>query len=326
MSADPAKPAGKILLGDIGGTNARFALLSEGTLDLVCHLPTSEFPTFHAALRAYLTKWAGGQNVTAAILAVAGTVNSGRVVLTNNAWVIDAAELRAEFGFDFAQVINDFEAVGWSLTELPSDQVLKIGGDAPLNGAPLAALGPGTGLGMTVNLPRANGRAVIPSEGGHVTMAGHSAREDAVIAYLREKFGHVSAERVISGMGLENLFEALAAIDRLELPARHAADITHAAIEGSCATSRAALDMFCGMLGTVAGNLALTLGAKGGIYLAGGILRRIPAYVARSDFRARFEDKGRFRKYLEPIPVYLILDGDVAFTGLRALAAREGVA
>ena len=156
-------------------------------------------------------------------------------------------------------------------------------------------------------------------------MAGSSSREDAVIAHLRRRFGHVSAEHVLSGHGLENLHEALAALDNVTLPARRAAEITRAGIEGTCPTSRAAIDMFCAMLGTVAGNLALTLGARGGIFIAGGILRHMPEYLVRSQFRARFEAKGRLGKYLEPIPVWLILDEDAAFTGLRILAEVEGI-
>ena len=179
---------------------------------------------------------------------------------------------------------------------LSPDKLLQIGGRQPVAGAPLAALGPGTGLGMAVSIPHATGHLVLSSEGGHSTMAGSSLREDAVIAHLRQRFGHVSAERVLSGHGLENLHEALAALDDVMLPRRRAAEITRAGIEGTCPTSRAAVDMFCAMLGTVAGNLALTLGARGGIFIAGGILRHMPEYLASSQFRARFEEKGRFQQ------------------------------
>ena len=156
-------------------------------------------------------------------------------------------------------------------------------------------------------------------------MAGSSAREDAVIGHLRGRFGHVSAERVLSGNGLENLYQALAVMDGRTQPHRRAPEIARDGVDGSCATSRAAIDMFCAMLGTVAGNLALTLGAKGGIYIAGGILRQIPDYLAASQFRARFEDKGRFQSYLAAIPTYLVLEDDVAFLGLRTLAEVEGL-
>ena len=325
MKAASSGQTAKVLLADIGGTNARFALLADGTVDAIAHMAVSDFGSFRDALTTYLGKLPGARTIHAAILAIPGAIENGHSALTNNPWVIDAAELRALFGFSTVRLINDFEAVGWSLPRLSPDKLLQIGGRQSVKGAPLAALGPGTGLGMTANIPHATGHLVLSSEGGHSTLAGYSLREDAVIAYLRQRFGHVSAERVLSGHGLENLHEALAALDNVMLPRRSAAEITRAGIEGTCSTSRAAIDMFCAMLGTVAGNLALTLGAKGGIYIAGGILRHMPEYFAGSQFRARFEAKGRFRNYLEPIPAYLILDEDVAFVGLRNLAEVEGI-
>ncbi|MEO8321992.1 MAG: glucokinase, partial [Bradyrhizobium sp.] len=138
------------------------------------------------------------------------------------------------------------------------------------------------------------------------------------------RFGHVSSERVLSGAGLETLYDTLASLDGVAPPKRRAAEITRAGIEGTCPISRAAIDMFCAILGSVAGNLALALGAKGGIFIGGGILRHIPKYLAESQFRARFEEKGRLRQFLEPIPAYLILDDVVAFVGLRTLMEVEG--
>ena len=315
----------KVLLADIGGTNARFALLAGGTVGTIAHMAVSDHSSFHEALGVYLGSMPETGAIRAAILAVSGPVQNDRCALTNNPWVIDAADLRATYGFSTVRLINDFEAVAWSLPRLSRDKLLRIGGRQPVVGAPLVALGPGTGLGMAVSIPQTTGHLVLSSEGGHSTMAGSSPREDAVIAYLRQHFGHVSAERVLSGHGLENLHEALAVLDNLTLPRRRAAEITQAGIEGTCTTSRAAIDMFCAMLGTVAGNLTLTLGAKGGVFVAGGILRHMPRYFASSPFRARFEEKGRFSKYLEPIPAYLILDEDAAFVGLHALAEVEGI-
>jgi glucokinase len=315
----------KVLLADIGGTNARFAVMVDGTVGMVTHMAVRDYGSFHEALGMYLGSLPEARSIRAAILAASGVVQSGRCALTNNPWVIDAAELRATYGFSTVRLINDFEAVAWSLPHLCRDKLLQAGGGQPVAGAPLAALGPGTGLGMAASIPHATGHLVLSSEGGHSTMAGSSLQEDAVIAYLRRRLGHVSAEHVLSGNGLENLYEALAALDNVALPRRRAAEITRAGIEGTCQTSRAAIDMFCAMLGTVAGNLALTLGAKGGIFIAGGILRHMSEYFVRSQFRARFEGKGRLRRYLEPIPVYLVLDEDVAFAGLRALAKVEGI-
>jgi glucokinase len=326
MNAASSRPAiRKVLLADIGGTNARFALLVDGTLGTIVHMAVSDYGSFRQALDKCLGHLPQAGTIQAAILAVSGPVQNGRCALTNNPWVIDAADLRAAYGFSTVRLINDFEAVAWALPRLSHDKLLQVGGGQRVVGAPLAALGPGTGLGMAFSIPHATGHLVFPSEGGHSTLAGTSLREDAVIGCLRQRFGHVSAERVLSGNGLENLHEAVAAMDRVTLPRRPAAEITRAAIEGTCPTSRAAVDMFCAMLGTVAGNLALTLGARGGVFVGGGILRHMPEYFACSSFRARFEDKGRFSKYLEPIPAYLILDEDAAFVGLRALAEVDGI-
>jgi glucokinase len=313
----------QLLLADIGGTNARFAHLAGGTVGTIVHMAISDYGSFCEALDKYLGNLPKAGTTRAAILAASGAVQNGRCVLTNNPWVIDAAELRAAYGFSTAHLINDFGAVAWSLPALSRDKLLQIGGGQSAVDALLAALGPG--LGMAVSIPYATGHLVLSSEGGHSTMAGGSLREDAVISYLRRRFGHVSAERVLSGNGLENLHEALAALDNLMLPGRRAAEITQAGIEGTCPTSRAAIDMFCAMLGTIAGNLALTLGARGGIFFGGGILRHMPGYFAKPQFRARLEEKGRFSKYLEPIPAYLILDEDAAFVGLRALAEVEDI-
>lgn len=323
--ASPERTIPKVLLADIGGTNARFALLARGTVGPIVHMTVRDYGSFGEALAAYLAGIPEAGTIGAAVLAVAGAVQDARCALTNNPWVIDAAELRATCEFSTVRLINDFEAVAWSLPRLSPEKLRQIGGRQPVIGAPRAALGPGTGLGMAASIPHGAGHLVLSSEGGHSTMAGSSLREDAVIAYLRQRLGHVSAERVLSGPGLENLHEALAALDDVKLPRRSAAEITRAGVEGTCATSRAAVDMFCAMLGTVAGNLALTFGARGGIFIGGGILRHMPGYLVSSPFRARFEEKGRQRKYLEPIPAYLILDEDAAFVGLRSLAEVENI-
>ncbi|MES2195335.1 MAG: glucokinase [Pseudomonadota bacterium] len=314
-----------VLLADIGGTNARFALLARGSVGRVAHMPVGDYGSFRDALGTYLDCLPEAETIRAAVIGAAGVIRNGHCALTNSSWVIDAEELRAAYGFSTVRLLNDFEAVAWSLPHLSADRLLALGGGQPVAGAPLAALGPGTGLGMAACIPDAAGHLVLSSEGGHSTMAGSSSREDAVIALLRQRLGHVSAEHVLSGGGLENLHQTLAALDDLALPTQRAAEITRAGIEGTCMTSRAAIDMFCAMLGTVAGNLALTLGAQGGIFIAGGILRHMPEYFVRSQFRARFEDKGRLRDYLEPIPAWLILDEDAAFVGLHALAEVEGI-
>jgi glucokinase len=186
----------------------------------------------------------------------------------------------------------------------------------------MAVLGPGTGLGLACFVPASPIPVVIASEGGHATMAATSPREDAIIDHLRQEFGHVSAERVVSGMGIEHLYHAVVALDEVDAPQRSASEITKAALDGDCPIARAALELFCAMLGTIAGNAALMFGARGGVYIAGGIAPRLTDFLARSEFRARFESKGRLRTYLASIPTSVIVHPAATFLGLRSIAKR----
>jgi glucokinase len=308
------------LLGDIGGTTARFSVLTDDALGPVEHLPVSRYRSLIDAIRHYLAGLGEQAAPDAALFGVAGAIESGRGTLVNSQWVIDAAEIHAVYGIRSVHLINDFEAIAHALPHLTWRDVTAVaGGKAPL-GESMAVLGPGTGLGMAGIVHRGDRMTIIPTEGGHATLPGVTPREDAVIARLRERFGHASAERALSGPGLENLHAAIAAIDGAAVPDRTAAEITQLALDGCCPVCTAAVDMFCAMLGTVAGNLALTFRARGGIYIAGGIAPRIIEQLARSEFHARFVAKGRFRGYLERIPVAVIVNPDAAFLGLKALA------
>jgi glucokinase len=311
-----------LLLGDIGATNARLALLSDGVLGPISWFTVADFPRFTDAVDTFLERHCRQVTVPEALLAVAGPVTENRCVLTNCPWTIDAPELRAAFSFAKVHICNDFQATALSLPHLTGADLYPLGGGEALAAEPMAVLGPGTGLGVACFVPGSPNPAVIASEGGHATMPACSSREEAVIAYLRQEFGHVSAERVISGSGLEHLYRAVVAIDRVDAPTRNAAEITKAALDGDCPAARAALDLFCAMLGTIAGNIALTFGARGGVYIAGGIAPRLTDFMARSEFRARFEHKGRFRTYLEPIPSSIIMHPAATFIGLRSIAKR----
>lgn len=312
-----------VVLADVGGTNVRFALLTGNVLGSITHMAVHDHQRFTDALAIFMARLTERAAIRRAIFAVAGVVEGGRCALTNNPWVVDAAELRARFGFTGVHIINDFEAIAWSLPQLTGNDLRAVGGLASAAQAPMVVLGPGTGLGVAAYVPRATGGFILRSEGGHTTMPSGSLREDAVIENLRQRYGHVSAERMLSGHGLENLYCAIASIDALAVPDRTAAEITQAAGEGSCATSGAALELFCALLGEVAGNFALSFGAQGGVFLAGGIVTHLRDYLPRTPFRSRFEAKGRMRHYVEPIPVYLILHDDPAFIGLQSLAARR---
>src|SRR5262245_30385543 len=252
------------LLGDIGATNVRFALLSNGVLGPIKWFTVAEFPRFTDAVNAFLDYHCRQVSVREALLAVAGPVANDRCVLTNSAWTIDAPELCAAFSFAKVHILNDFEATALSLPLLTAADLYPVGGGKAVLGTPMAVLGPGSGLGVACFVPGSQSPIVIASEGGHATKAATSDREDAIIDYLRRQFSHVSAERVVSGSGLENLYSAVIAIDGIEAPKRNAAEITNAALDGTCPVARAALDLFCAMLGTIAGNVALMFGARGG--------------------------------------------------------------
>jgi glucokinase len=317
-ATDPNAP---LLLADIGGTTARFALRIDQKLGPVECLPVAKHERFDDALAAFLFQQGMSRRVHCAVIAVAAPVWMGCAEFTNSAWKIDAEALKAAFGFAAVKVVNDFEAVARALPALGPNDLLSLGGHEALAGEPLLALGPGTGLGVACLVPRVEGALVISSEAGHANAPSWSRRTDAIIDCLRSRHGRVSAERVLSGQGLENLFAAIVKIDGLAVPARTAAEITQAAIEGRpCSPSREAVELFFAMLGEVAGDLALAFGARGGVYITGGVAQRLAHQLAASAFRTRFEDKGRLRSYLQAIPCWLIVRPNCAFLGLETIA------
>ena len=304
------------VLADIGGTNARFALTRDGEVHAETHLKVADYAGPAEALRDFLDRAGPDPVPQRAALAIAAPVESEVVPLTNSPWVVASDEIKAALGFESLTLINDFGAIAWAIPRLSEADLAPIGGGRSAAGAPFAVIGPGTGLGVAGMVSTEAGPAVLATEGGHVTMPAADARDEAILGHLRRRLGHVSAERVLSGGGLTRLYETVRDLDGQPAPDRGADAITKHALAGDCPVSVAALDAFCAMLGTVAGNLALTLGAHGGVYLAGGIPPRILEYLRRSDFRARFEAKGRFCDYLATIPTSVIVHPDPAFVGL----------
>jgi glucokinase len=219
-------------------------------------------------------------------------------------------------------LVNDFAAVAHSLPLLGPADLANVGGGAADKRSAMGVLGPGTGLGVACLIRRADKPAVIASEGGHATLAATCDREDQIIQHLRQRFGHASAERTISGPGLENIYLAIGALDNVETVLQDATQITRSALRGECRIAVEALNVFCAFLGSFAANVALTFDARGGVYIAGGISPRIVNFLRRSQFRARFEAKGRFREYLKPIPVNVITQPAAAFIGLTSISRR----
>ena len=313
------------LVGDVGGTNARFAWQATAGAPLtdVVTLPCADHATLEAAMQHYLAKLDKGSPQCAAI-GIANPVVGDQVRMTNHHWSFSIEAVRQLLGLKRFLVINDFTALALSLPALSSDELRQVGGGQAVPGLPMGLLGPGTGLGVSGLLPAREGQRAIPinGEGGHVTLAAADAQEEAVIRRLRERFGHASAERALSGPGLVNLYVALCEVHGLSAQAMQAADVTSRAAAGEDSICVEALDLFFSFLGNVAGNLALSLGARGGVYIGGGIVPRLGAAIDRSRFRERFEAKGRFGSYLQPIPT-LVVDARISPALLGAARALD---
>lgn len=296
------------LVGDIGGTNARFAWQARAGAPLECveTLPCRDFPQLQQAVEAYLARIARPHPEQAA-LGLANPVTGDWIQMTNHHWSFSTEQLRQALGLHTLAIYNDFSALALALPSLREDELLHLGGGPALPDAARALIGPGTGLGVSGLLPQEGGGwRALASEGGHATLCAANDREWQVLSQLQQRFGHASAERVISGPGLVWTYEALCALE--DVPVRFTAPpaLTEAALRGDDAQAQEALSLFFGFLGAMAGNLALTLGARGGVYLGGGVLPRLAEALQRSSFMERFLAKGRLRPLLEQMPVYLI--------------------
>lgn len=300
------------LLADIGGTNARFAWIAEdgAHIDQVQVLPCARHASLADAVRHYLDL-KGLTNPRSMAMGIATPVVGDLVRMTNHHWSFSQQALQAELGLDLVLVLNDFTALALALPSLPASQLRQIGGGAPMAERPKALLGPGTGLGVSGLVPSATGWVALAGEGGHITLAAHDDREEALIRHLRQRYGHVSAERALCGAGLVALYDAVCCLDGRETETLLPSDVSTRGLAGNDAACAEALSHFCAFLGSVAGDLALTLGAHGGVYIGGGIAPRLGDYLVASRLRERFEDKGRFQSYLAGIPL-LIIDADVS--------------
>ena len=316
------------LLADVGGTNARFALeLAPGRIEHIHVLSGAAYATLGDALKAYLAlpdvAAAAGLGVRHGAIAIANPVNGDYVKMTNHHWEFSIEALRLEVGFEVLVVANDFTALARSLPLLADSQKRQVGGGSPQAGAPLGLIGAGTGLGVSGLIPSASGWTALLSEGGHVSFPPMNPEEVAILQYAWTEFPHVSAERLLSGVGIELIYRALVAQRGHEEPVLSAPEIARRALTGECPLCDDVIEHFCTMLGTIAGNLGVTLGATGGIYIGGGIVPRLGARFDRSGFRARFEEKGRFNKYLAAIPTFVITAEYPAFVGVSAILAER---
>ena len=310
------------LLADIGGTNARFGILesANGAIAHVQTLPVAGYAGPAEAAAAYFElvraqRGPGAPKVRRAAIAVATAVNGDSIALTNSPWRFSKLALQGQLGVERLLALNDFEALALSLPKLTPAQTRPIGPHMLVAQAAMAVIGPGTGLGVGGVVPAAHGWVALPGEGGHATLAPLDDFESELLRHVRREHPHVSAERLLSGIGLPTLHGAVAAVMARPSTALTAEEIVERGTLGMDAVCSQTVDTFCALLGGFAGNVALSLGARGGIYVGGGIVPRFGERFFNSKFRERFEAKGRAQAYLAGIPTTLITDTLAALTG-----------
>ncbi|ALL13926.1 glucokinase [Caulobacter henricii] len=320
------KDGGLGLVGDIGGTNARFALVEFDGPDPRLIEPTAykgeDYATAEEAIEDYLHK-VGVKHPDQAVVAVAGPIEHGTVHMTNLDWRISEDSLRRAGGFRKATLINDFTAQALAAPRLSPKDLRQIG-HLPTSGeGDLAILGPGTGFGVAGMARRHGVDTPLTTEGGHIAFAPTDEIEIEILRALTKQFGRVSIERILSGPGMEDLHTILAAAEGRKVTALPAKQISERALEG-CADSLATVNRFCAILGSTAGDLALALGARGGVFIAGGIGAKIVELLETGPFRARFEAKGRFVDYMKAIPTHVVMHPYTALIGAAVALTPEG--
>jgi glucokinase len=314
------------LLADIGGTYARFTLeVAPGQFVHGSSLRCADHADFHAAISTYLTALPAdlAGRIEHAAIAIANPVEGDEVRMTNYHWRFSSEQMRQRLGLATLVVVNDFTALAMALPRLGSGQRRQVGGGEVRAHSVVGVLGAGSGLGVSGLIPAADGYVALGTEGGHTSFAPRDEREIAILRHALRHFAHVSFERLLSGPGVELIHAALAEQAGYKGPALPAPEITRRALQGADAICAETLETFCAILGSAASNLAVTLGAFGGIYIGGGIVPRLGQTFDRSPFRKRFEDKGRFSDYLKGIPTFVVTAEQATFVGASAILATQ---
>jgi glucokinase len=314
------------LVADIGGTNARFAI-ARGTarsgfdLEHVRRLKNEDFEHLRDAVMAYL-ETCDGERPDRACFAVASPIRPGMVQLTNATWRFDPAELGRELGIAGLFAVNDFAAQARGAPLTPDSDIIEINTGQPILSAPRAVLGPGTGLGLGLLVPDGESLRVVATEGGHATFAPRTEREFAVVKVLEREYGFVSWERLLSGRGLVNIHRAFCQIEGVSWPGHRPEEVTEEAKSAPTSMCARVVEFFCTALGGYSGDVAVLTGARGGIYLGGGILPHIRKLLEQSAFMTRYTDRGPMTQYVKDIPVRLIACDSAALRGAAALAEQ----
>jgi len=313
----------KILVADIGGTNGRFGLVDTSVhgkgyqAEQQISLPSGNYPTLADMIRAYCDQ-AGISMPKFACLAIAGPIQDGRVKVTNLQWEFVIAELRDELGMQALDIINDYSALAYAAPHLQAQDKVTLYDVEPKPHSPLGVMGPGTGFGAALLAPISSGWKIIPTESGHCSFAPTTELEIEILKHLRQRFEHVSIEHILSGQGLVSLYQSIAAIRGQTTETLTPADVSTRGLANSDPLCHEALESFCHILGSVAGDKALSWGAMGGIYLGGGIVPKIADFLPQTDFIKRYTNKGVMQQYVSDIPVHMVTNDKAALIGTAA--------
>lgn len=309
-------------VADVGGTNIRLALLENGRIAKVEKYLCNDFDSIGDAI-LYFQKNNIAGNFTDACIAIACPTNDDIVKMTNHSWVFSKKALQTQLSLDKLFVINDFTAVAHSLPTLNHNQVVQIGGGSAMDKGNIAVFGPGTGLGVEHLTWTSSGWQTLDGEGGHVDYAPTDETDIVVWQYLQNKFGRASAEEVLSGRGIVNIYRALCIHHEQSADLESPSQVTAAGLDKSDEMAVLAIAQFCRVMGSFAGNLALNLNTTGGIFIGGGVTSHLGDYFLNSEFRARFEAKGSFSQYVHKIPTYLINEPDHGLLGALAYLTQH---
>ncbi len=321
MSKDFKNISFPVVIGDIGGTNARFRILIDAHAEPKSfpNLLTTEYDTVEEAIQqGVLDKIS--MYPRSIILAAAGPIEDNGLELTNCNWSIRPERMMRELSFDNVVLLNDFEAQALAATSYRDEDIVNIGSGVAEEHANRVVFGPGTGLGVAGLVHARNTWIPLPGEGGHVDFGPRSTRDIEIWSVLEKVEGRISAEQVISGRGIMNIYQALSKIAGTPGKLSSSEEVTAAALLGSDAAAKETIELFCCYLGRIAGDLALTFLARGGVYIAGGICRQIAKILAESGFRDEFENKYPHRELLQSVPTFLVMHESAALTGLAAFA------
>lgn len=312
-----------ILVADIGGTNGRFGLVNACThgkgynAENQISLPSGDYATLADMIRDYV-KQAGVAMPKFGCLAIAGPIQDGHVKVTNLNWEFSISKLRDELNMQALDVINDFSALAYATPHLQAGDIKTLYNKDSNPYAPIGVMGPGTGFGAALLAPVSSGWKIIPTEGGHCSFAPTTDTEIAILQEMRKRFDHVSIEHLLSGQGLVSIYQSLAAIAGKQAEDLKPSDVSIRGMKHQDPLCEQALQTFCAILGSVAGDKALSWGAMGGIYLGGGIVPKIADYLPQTDFIKRYLHKGIMRGYVEDIPVHMVTNDKAALIGSAA--------